>query len=201
MGKAAKIIVPVAAVGLTLWSAGAFAPAVSAYAGSGINFAAGTAATSGFSFGNLFSGFSMSKGTAALGLQAISAASSIAGGMAGQQQAQLGIQQEAIRQRKARLQALQLEAQALRQGSQSINTAKAKAAGQNLDTSGRSFMAFVDDQEKEVENTIDVIRVNAENTVKTSQLRMRQLNSQGTGAMISGIGGATRSLLTATARA
>jgi hypothetical protein len=60
--------------------------------------------------------------------------------------------------------------------------------------SGRDFLAFMDDQEDEVQDEIGSIRVNASVANQVSSLRIRQFGLQGTSALVGGIFDAGRSL-------
>ncbi len=209
MGKASKYVVPVAIAAATIYTGGAAAGAWGAGStagfttAGGVTFGPGAAASmsagGGATFGSFFSGLSAyaTPANASLLLSGVSAVSSVMGGLAGAQQSNIAARAEEERARMARLQALQLEAQALKSADFSKSNAIAKAASMKQNLSGRSFLAFVQDQENETEKTISSIQVNAESSIKTSNLRLRQYASEGVGALIGGAGGATRSLLTA----
>jgi hypothetical protein len=220
MGKVAKVALPIAAIGLMIWApwatpalAGGASVAGTAAVGGGAVLGGTAAAGGGFVIGGTatsiaatsaglfgaggFLGTGVSATSVQIGLAGLSAAGSLFGGMAGAQQADLFAQEEARRQRAARLQALQLEAQALKGGNAARNTAMARAAAQGQDTSGRSFMTFMADQEDILESDIDTIKVNAEAGLQTSNIRIRQFNSQRTSSLVGGATGAARSLFTA----
>tara|TARA_R110000822_G_scaffold113041_12_gene244146 strand:+ start:483 stop:1064 length:582 start_codon:yes stop_codon:yes gene_type:complete len=102
---------------------------------------------------------------------------------------------EQLRQRQADLAALQKEAQVLKQGNALKGNAIARAAAQGQDLSGRSFLAFLDDQENELNTTVDTIRVNAEIGSASSDTRLRAFKSAASTARTSGYLSAGRSLL------
>jgi len=216
MGKAAKTIGTVAAIGATVWATGGFGSGAFGWGGGGWafnpTFAGATfkgsliqGGTAGLFQGGGLSSFSQMgsvfsggwKKNASLGLSAISAGSSILGGMERSKEAALRAREEERKMRLSRLNSLQKEAAALKLQGTSRGAAIAKAAAQGQDVSGRSFMAFLDDQENQNRQQIDTIRVNAEAGIQTSQLRIRQYGSQGSAAIIGGLGGAARSLLRA----
>ena len=199
MGKAAKVVGAVAVIGFTVWATGGIGAqgwlVNTATMQGGVT--AGTLFTGSSATGGLSSLFS-SKG-ASMAMAGFSALSNLATGAEQANLAELRVQEEQRRIRLARVQALQTEAQALKSQGQARGAAIAKAAGQGQDIGGRSFLAFVEDQEKENRAQIDTIRVNAEAGIQTSQIRIRQFASQGNAAIIEGVGGAARSLLTARA--
>ena len=128
-------------------------------------------------------------------LTGVSLISNIAVAGSQRNEALLRQQEEQRRIRLAPLNALQTEAAALKTQSGARGAAIAKAAAQGQDISGRSFLAFLDDQEREGRSQIDTIKVNAEAGIQTSQIRIRQFGSQASAAVISGFGSAARSLL------
>jgi hypothetical protein len=200
MGKAGKTIAVVAAVGFTVWATGGIGAQgwlinTATHAG---GLSAGTLFTgagAGSGIASLFAGSS----PASLALAGFGAISSLAAANARANDAALRGQEEQRRIRLARLQALQTEAAALKGQGQARGAAIAKAAAQGQDLGGRSFMAFLDDQEREGRSQIDTIKVNAEAGIQTSQIRIRQFAQQGNAAIFEGAGGAARSLLTARA--
>jgi hypothetical protein len=158
---------------------------------------AGAAATSG-----LFGAGIFTKATAGYAFKALSAVAFLESGAAARENAQFMQQQEQIRARKARLQGLQLEAQALKAGSQARGLAIVKAAAQGQDVgSGRSFLAFLQDQDETLDETTGTIQANAAAGVQGSQVRIRQFASTARSATTAGYLGAGRSLLSAAARA
>jgi hypothetical protein len=193
MGKVAKVAVPIA-IGVGI----GFATGGLSFGATPLNFMGGlTSATSattagGFFSGSFFSGFGFNAQTLLTG---VSFVSNIAGAASQRNEALLRQQEEQRRIRLARLNALQAEAAALKAQSGARGAAIAKAAAQGQNISGRSFLAFLDDQEREGRSQIDTIRVNAEAGIQTSQIRIRQFGSQASAAVISGFGSAARSLL------
>jgi len=205
MGKAAKVIVPVAAVGVGIWATGGIGASgwlynTSTLAASSMGTALpapGLLQMAGTGLSSMFSGLSSSISSNKLswGLAGLSAASTIMGTVSERDDLLLQQQEEARRMRLVRLQALQAEATALKQRGAASGAAIAKAAAQGQNISGRSFLAFVEDQKRETRQQIDTIRVNAEAGVQTSQLRIRQFGEQRTAALFGGAGGVARSLL------
>jgi hypothetical protein len=211
MGKAAKVIVPVAAIGLGIWATGGIGASGWLYNTSTLSAsfigpstlaqAPGLLQMAGGGLGSLFSsGFSGGFGSpASMALSGLSAISNLAAASARSDDARLRQQEEARRMRLIRLQALQTEARALKEQGAAKGAAIAKAVAQHQDISGRSFLAFMEDEEAQYRQQIDTIKVNAEAGIQTSQLRIRQYGLQEEGAIWEGVGGAARSLLTARA--
>jgi hypothetical protein len=206
MGKAAKVIVPVAAIGVGIWATGGIGASgwlynTSTLAASSMGTALpapGLLQMAGSGLSSIFSSVSSSISSNKLGygLAGVSAFSSIMAGDERRDDALLRQQEEERRMRSIRLGALQAEAAALKRGSASRGAAIAKAVAQGQDIrSSRSFLAFLDDQEREVQQQVGSIRVNAEAGIQTSQIRFRQFGKQGTAAMFEGVGSAARSLL------
>ena len=207
MGKAAKVVLPLAAVGAGLWAAGAFAPAVTPLGGGLVPMTApvgGSAAGFLSSTGSWFSNIGSSIATkfadaATLTLATVAGGAQLLGGFTEAGDMDLRRQEIARRQRLASLQALQTEAQAIKARDIARGNAMAMAAAQGQDMRGRSFLAFMDDQQTEAERQMASIRVTAEAGMASSALQMRQFGKARTSAILSGVGGAARSLLTAVA--
>jgi hypothetical protein len=205
MGKAAKVIVPIAVVGVGIWASGGIGASGWLYNTSvtaGTNMFGpsmpGLLQTAGSGLSSMFSSAasSISSNKLAYGLAGASALTNLMAGDVRRDDALLRQQEEARRMRSIRLGALQAEAAALKMGSASRGAAIAKAVAQGQDIrSSRSFLAFLDDQEREVQQQVGSIRVNAEAGIQTAQIRFRQFGKQGTAAMFEGVGSAARSLL------
>tara|TARA_R110000823_G_scaffold99584_1_gene214945 strand:+ start:20303 stop:20962 length:660 start_codon:yes stop_codon:yes gene_type:complete len=215
MGKTVKTIGAIAAIGTAAYFTGGaalagFGGASSAGGisgtlfgvGSGSAFGAGTVVGAGSStVGLIGSGGSFGLGGSLFTLSnaktlfsGISAISDIAGGFQDRNTALTAAQLEQRRKDLALIQAKQLEANAIENGNRARSSAIAQAGSQGLDVSGRSFLAFAQDQEKEVKDERSTIRVNAESGLTSSNLRIRSLRSQATQSTVSGFVDAGRTL-------
>jgi hypothetical protein len=146
----------------------------------------------------LFGAGIVTKANAGLFLSGLGAVSHLAQAQAEVRDAGTLAQMEAARRRLANIQNLQLEAKTIRTANALRSAAVAQAAAQGQDVStSRSFLAFLEDQEKEKQTTIGSIRVSNEVGAVTSNIRLRALSSKADAAAISGVLGAGRSLLKA----
>ncbi len=125
----------------------------------------------------------------------INALASIQSGLAQAEQAQIAAQQEERRLRSARIQAKQLEANALVAGNTARSSAIASAAGQGIETTtSRSFLAFLEEEEDSITRTVGSIQANAAAGFASSDLRIRAFGIRARQAQISGFATAGRSL-------
>ena len=201
MGKAARVVVPLAAVGAGLWMAWpTAAPTLSPGAvGFGTTVHAPTSflSSAGSWFSNIGSTIATKVSRNPL-TSLVAGAGFVTNILAGESRVSdigLQMQMEERRMRMARVQAFQQEAMALKQASGARGAAIAKAVAQNQSITGRSFLAFMDEREEETRQHIDTIRVNAEAGLTTSQMRLSQFGKQKSGARLEAAGGAARSLL------
>jgi hypothetical protein len=213
MGKVAKVAIPIAifaGIGFATGGFGLLGPSTSslvtiggktfiasasgAIGTGGATIASMTAAAGGATSGFWSWGAFTAKDAFSLGFSGLSAINSIAAGEARRNDAIRAAQSEERRIRAIQLQALQLEAQTLKNVELSRSAAFAQAAANGLDTRSPSFAAFVEDQDSEAQTNIGNIRVNAEFGIQSSQRAIRQFRSNAGVERASGIINAGRSL-------
>ena len=184
MGKVAKAALPIAALGAGAY----FGPSLFAGSGMGLSGAMTggstfAGASSGFSWSGLGSSLFSSKGFGALS-GGLSTLSSWRSG----QMMKYGYEVESMRlaeeQRLANLQANIDEADALRNAYRARQTSKAKAAAMGQDISAsRSFMAYLEEEDRALQQEIDNIRVNAASGRRTSNIQIASKQTMGSNAV------------------
>jgi len=182
MGKVARVALPIAALGAGAY----FGPSLFASAGlpsfsSGLG---GQMAMQSFLPGSS-AGFSLfsAKG-AGLAMGGLSALSSWRSG----QMMKYGYEVESMRlaeeQRLANLKANIDEADALRNAYRARQTSKAKAAAMGQDISAsRSFMAYLEEEDRALQQEIDNIRVNAASGRRTRNIQIASKQTMGSNAV------------------
>ena len=188
MGKVARFALPIAALGI----GAAVGPSLLGGASLPGAMTGGTTfagASSGFSWGSLFSGAKSlfnSKGAGALS-GAFGAFSNYQAGQMQRYGYELDAQRFAEERRLAGVQAQIDEADALREAyvQKTRRIAKAAAMGQDVSAS-RSFMAAMDREEASVQRELDAIRVNAASGRRTYGLQIGSRKAMASQASVTG---------------
>ena len=194
MGKVAKFALPIAALGI-----GAYAMGPSLLGGSSTLGAFGNPLVNpatmvgggggGFSWGSLFSGARSLFTSKNLGLG--SGLMGIGSNYQNMQMTKYGYKmQEMQLAEERRLRGMQQkldEADAMREAYRGKQRAMAKAAAQGRDLgSDRSFMAYIDAEERALQSELDAIRVNAGSANRVYGMKMAGLKAKSSSATRSG---------------
>lgn len=151
----------------------------------------GLASSAGFGATSIFAGVTASG--VATGL---SAGSSLLSGFMGMQSNNFQKAQYEANAGRSRVQALQLEAEAIRRAKRMRSSAIAQGAANGIDvSSSRSFLAFLDEEKRAEQRDITNIRANGQIGVNTNRLAAAGSSAAATGSVVSGVVGAGRSLL------
>lgn len=195
MGKVAKFALPIAALGIgaaigpsLLGGAVASGPATF---GTGLMYGpTAGAVTSGFSWGSVFSGAKSLFTSKNLGL--LSGAGNMLGNYQSMQMTKYGYKmQEMQLAEERRLRGMQQkldEADAMRESYRGKQRAMAKAAAQGRDLGNdRSFMAYLDAEDRALQSELDNIRVNASSANRVSGMQIAGLRAKSSSATRSSV--------------